>query len=553
MGSKIIPGIYAEVLRDTSGAPVQDNALDIVGIMGTFARGPLQTPVGVSDPAQAALIFGSLDSSENASFMTGMWALQQVMAQGAKRVIVVRVGPALTASLDITDEITATSANGEAPGVAVVIETNENPIALGFIIGQSVVYGGGTGNQETAVITNLAVDSITATLVNNHNAGETLVQEAVVATISAPTPGTFGNLYTVKIEAGTDADTVKITLNGDSKQEVWDNLTNTPGTPRYLVDYLNTNSTLVSVTAGVSSNLPVFIPAIALFGGDNGNITSDADYIGAAGSPPTGLFVFDGQDINIVNCAGQSSAAVHTAMDVHAQEKGDRINVVGGTLDESVAATVARAAVLASDRTVLVFPGIKIFDPNVNDTVTMTSAYTASCVAGVIATLDPFKSPSNKQIIGLLGMEKDVNETDVATLIQGGVNAVTIKGRRGFRIRSGITTSIVAPFNQINIRRLFDQIVRGVTEGNEDLVSDPNNEDTWHALEQGITDFLDRLKSQGAIQQFFVKVFSTLADQKAGFLYADVGIFPTYAADFIVIRIKPNDTGSFNTSIVNQQ
>ncbi len=150
-------------------------------------------------------------------------------------------------------------------------------------------------------------------------------------------------------------------------------------------------------------------------------------------------------------------------------------------------------------------------------------------------------------------MEKDVNDADLSDLIQGGVVVVTVKGRLGFRLRDGLTTTISFPFNQINIRRLFDQIVRGVTEGNQDLVSEPNNDDTRHALEQGITDFFDNLKSQGAIQKFYVNVYSSEADQKAGFLYADIGIFPTYAADFIVIRIKPNDTGSFDASVVANQ
>jgi len=239
-------------------------------------------------------------------------------------------------------------------------------------------------------------------------------------------------------------------------------------------------------------------------------------------------------------------------MVVQANAKGDRIAVVGGALGDSVSTTLTRAAALSADRAVLCYPGMQVYDPAQNLTVKVPSAYTAAAVAGRIATLDPYISPSNQLLTGILGFEVPVNDADLATLIQGGVVVATNKGRLGFRLLDGVTTGTDFPFTQINIRRLFDQIVRGVTEGNQDLISAPNNADTQHALQQGISAFMDSLAAQGAIQQYYVKVYSSQADQEAGFLYADIGIFPTYAADFIVIRIKPNDAGSFDSSVVNQ-
>jgi phage tail sheath protein FI len=555
MGSKIIPGVYAEVLLNGTGAPVQDDSLDVLGIIGTFSRGPVNTPTAVADLAQAALLFGDIDNSQSTNFLTGMWAVKLAMDQGASRVVICRIGQdgvIETASLDIKDLVTgATSGAVTGSGSPQAVTVASNPITAGFLVGQTIAVGGAA--PEDVVITALSATTITGVFTLSHLSGVSLTQEAVVATVSAPSPGTFGNLYTVQVAAGTLSNTVKLTLTGDGRTEVWDNLTMTPGTPRYLPDFLNANSTLVVIAVGVSPNLPAVLAPTVLSGGDNGNVTADSDYIGVATPAPTGLFALDTQNVNVIVCAGQSSASIHTAMDVHCQAKGDRIAVVGGVIAESKAATLARAAALASDRVVLAFPGIQEFDALANATVKLPSAFTAACIAGRLCTLDPYKSPSNKQIRGILGMEKDTNDADLADLIQGGVMVVTQKGRLGFRIRDGLTTTISFPFNQVNIRRLFDQIVRGVTEGNQDLVSDPNNEDLWHALEQGINDFLDKLKSQGAIRLFYCKVYSSLTDQKAGFLYADVGIFPTYAADFIVIRIKPNDTGSFDTSVVANQ
>jgi len=551
MPSFIIPGIYPEVLQNTSGTPVPDDALSIIGIVGTFARGPLQTPTAVSDPSQAALIFGDADNLSNPNFLTGMWAVYEAMNQGAKQVVIVRVGNAQLATLNLLDFVTDTTAAAVTANVApqAVLMTG-NPLTEGFTVGQTVHIGG--VGPEDVVLTAVTATTISAIFTANHLGGVSVTQQALVASVAAPTPGTFGNSYTVQVAAGSQPNTVKLLVTGDGKSETWDNLTMTPGTSRYLPTYVNANSTLLVVTAGASPNLPAILAQTVLSGGTNGQVTTDADYIGVAAPTATGFYALENQDVNLLVAAGQSSAAVHTAMVVQANAKGDRIAVVGGALGDSVSTTLTRAAALSADRAVLCYPGMQVYDPAQNLTVKVPSAYTAAAVAGRIATLDPYISPSNQLLTGILGFEVPVNDADLATLIQGGVVVATNKGRLGFRLRDGVTTGTDFPFTQINIRRLFDQIVRGVTEGNQDLISAPNNADTQHALQQGISAFMDSLAAQGAIQQYYVKVYSSQADQEAGFLYADIGIFPTYAADFIVIRIKPNDAGSFDSSVVNQ-
>ena len=83
MAGKIIPSITAEVLAASSGIPVADTSLEVISILGTFSRGPLNTPINVSDVAQAALQFGNLDDTSKANFLTGMWAVKLAMDQGA--------------------------------------------------------------------------------------------------------------------------------------------------------------------------------------------------------------------------------------------------------------------------------------------------------------------------------------------------------------------------------------------------------------------------------------------------------------------------------------
>jgi len=236
MPSFIIPGIYPEVLQNTSGTPVPDDALSIIGIVGTFARGPLQTPTAVSDPSQAALIFGDADNLSNPNFLTGMWAVYEAMNQGAKQVVIVRVGNAQLATLNLLDFVTDTTAAAVTANVApqAVLMTG-NPLTEGFTVGQTVHIGG--VGPEDVVLTAVTATTISAIFTANHLGGVSVTQQALVASVAAPTPGTFGNSYTVQVAAGSQPNTVKLLVTGDGKSETWDNLTMTPGTSRYLPTY----------------------------------------------------------------------------------------------------------------------------------------------------------------------------------------------------------------------------------------------------------------------------------------------------------------------------
>lgn len=554
IGAGIIPSVTATVLSVPGSQPVQDNTLSIIGIIGTFSRGPLQTPTLVSDPQTAVNLFGPVDDLSNSVPLTGQWAVQQAMAQGAQQIMILRVGDALFSTLTLLDyeQVTVTGGAITGSGTAQFVTVSADPITAGFLVGQTIAVGG--ASPENVVITALSATQIKGIFTLDHLNGVTLTQQADVVTLTPITAGSFGNNYTVAVAAGTVDNTVTLTITGDGKTEVWPNLSMTPGTANYLPAFINLNSTLVAAVADVSPNLPAVLSATPMTGGTNGNVTEDSDYIGTA-SPPTGLYALDNQIVDILVCAGQSDAPIHAAMDTHAQDLQNRISIVGGALGDSVAATVTRAAALASDRSVLCYPGIQVYDPNQNLTVTLPSAYTAAAVAGIIATLDPYRSPSNKQFVGILGFEVPLALSDLVTLIQGNVLACSQVNRLGFRTRDGYTTTPLTPFNQISIRRLFDQIVRGVTETNIDLVSAPNDEGLWHELLVGIDDYMDQLltpdaSGDQAIQNYYSTVVSSPSDQQAGYVYAEIGVAPTYPADFIVIQIAPNATGALTATVV---
>jgi phage tail sheath protein FI len=62
----------------------------------------------------------------------------------------------------------------------------------------------------------------------------------------------------------------------------------------------------------------------------------------------------------------------------------------------------------------------------------------------------------------------------------------------------------------------------------------------WGKLSRTITEFLNRVEGDGGIQDFYVRIDAALnppASQALGRLYLEVGIQPTYPAEFIILRI----------------
>jgi phage tail sheath protein FI len=170
----------------------------------------------------------------------------------------------------------------------------------------------------------------------------------------------------------------------------------------------------------------------------------------------------------------------------------------------------------------------------------------AAAYAGRLSSLDPFRSPSHKNINGILGLELLFSETEVTTLTLGRVSPVTKFQSMGFLIRNGLTTSADPTFSQISNRRLTDQIIRGLTEIFTPLVSEPNNADLAQQLATGADAFLGRLSEPGsqggaALENYSIQVHASALDKLARQVFVDVAFLQNGPADYIRLRLKPSD------------
>ena len=77
-------------------------------------------------------------------------------------------------------------------------------------------------------------------------------------------------------------------------------------------------------------------------------------------------------------------------------------------------------------------------------------------------------------------------------------------------------------------------------------VFEPNNLQLWFKLKQAITDFLTRAWRDGALfgataaDAFYVRIDETLnpfSEQQLGRLHIEIGVRPSYPAEFIIVRI----------------
>jgi hypothetical protein len=152
-----------------------------------------------------------------------------------------------------------------------------------------------------------------------------------------------------------------------------------------------------------------------------------------------------------------------------------------------------------------------------------------------------YKAPANVPIQGALGLQSQLANADQGPLNLLGINILRVFPEQSQPLVWGArTTSTDSDWQYINVRRLFIYLEQSIEQGIRWAVFEPNNPMLWGKLKRTITEFLNRVESDGGIQDFYVRIDATLnppASQALGQLYMEVGIQPTYPAEFIILRI----------------
>ncbi len=219
----------------------------------------------------------------------------------------------------------------------------------------------------------------------------------------------------------------------------------------------------------------------------------------------------------------------------------DLIAVIGS--DEAKADEII-PQVAANDRLIFAAPAIRALQPvreenntRVFEMVDLPGGYTAAAVAGLISTLTPEASPTNKVLSGVSDLAQRFSYGDEKKLINAGV--FVLEKRQGVRVVRGITTEMATngPFKQVTTRRITDFAKAGIRQAANPFIGRLNNQRVRSALKGAIAGLLDTMVSDEQLIAYTLDVTATRQDEIAGRAIVNVVLQPTFSIDFIAVTL----------------
>ena len=168
------------------------------------------------------------------------------------------------------------------------------------------------------------------------------------------------------------------------------------------------------------------------------------------------------EDVDVVVCDSTELSvqqALKTAVQECSAARRERIAVVGGGAEETVAQLVQRASGLGSERMVLTAPGAGDGSGG---------ALCAAAVAGAIAgSSDPALPLGGAQLYGLEGLEANYDDGDIDLLVQGGVTPLeTLAGScyvvRGVTTRTKTGGAVDPTWRELTTILVVDEVIPGI-------------------------------------------------------------------------------------------
>jgi uncharacterized protein len=108
------------------------------------------------------------------------------------------------------------------------------------------------------------------------------------------------------------------------------------------------------------------------------------------------------------------------------------------------------------------------------------------------------------------------------------------------------TTTSQKYWQYVNIRRLMIFLEKSIEQSIQWAVFQPNDLGLWQRLRRVITDFLTKVWRDGALfgatakEAFYVRIDEVInpeSERALGRLHIEIGVAPSYPAEFIVVRI----------------
>jgi phage tail sheath protein FI len=223
--------------------------------------------------------------------------------------------------------------------------------------------------------------------------------------------------------------------------------------------------------------------------------------------------------------------------------RGDRFAILDAPHDSVAAAQTARAR-LSSRFGAMYHPWITRADGRaVPPSGHVAGVYAASDASGGVAA-----APANKVLQGALDLSPAPGRDDAALLYADGVNPLRALPGRGLRVWGARTLAGASEpeWTSVGVSRLFITVTRWLTQIGAAFVFIPNDLALWVRVRRELSGRLWQLWRQGGLAgatpdaAFYVKCDAETNPPEvrdAGLMVTEIGLAPTAAAEFIVVRL----------------
>lgn len=400
-------------------------------------------------------------------------------------------------------------------------------------------------------------------------------------TVSAKSPGAWGNKYAIvtKIRADSEASDRRFRLSvvdvSENEKgvvvESFENVSIKPESPRYIVNVLRDESTLVSAALVGTPTAP---PADTVIGDDgkipdgaklkngvNGKalVPNDAAFEKALNptSGTGGIYLLDRVDLfNLLCVPGETKAAVLGALQGFCKQRRAFL-IADCAQDANLTSVQTLTGMTGADSTnaALYFPWVSAPDPLQENRP--RDFPPCGFVAGLYARTDSsrgvWKAPAgvDASLTGALGVKTALTNDENGVLNPKAVNCI-----RSFPVYGTVVWGARtlqgndergSEWKYIPVRRMALFMEETLYRALKWVVFEPNDEPLWAQIRLNVGAFLRDLFRQGAFQgktpqeAYFVKCdgeTTTQNDINRGIVNILVGFAPLKPAEFVVVKIQ---------------
>lgn len=335
----------------------------------------------------------------------------------------------------------------------------------------------------------------------------------------------------------------------------YEKLSMNPGHPRYFVGVINgddAGKVLAEAVEPNSTPLPNNRPdgTFTLGGGANHDPSviksrsSDYEYA---------LKLLEAvPDINLVAVPDRTDQAVQVAVKDHCLNRLDRFAILDASRGTPLGSINTQRGWLENDKgfSALYYPWIEVSSQKTGRRMTVPpSGHVAGIYARTDNTRGVHKAPAGTEstIYGALGVDQNFSDAEQGLINMKGINVIRVFQHGGVPVVWGArTTTANTNWQYVNIRRLFIYLEQSIQRGIRGAVFEPNNTALWQKLKRTISAFLTQQWRDGALfgdkveDAFYVRIDETLnpdSERALGRLYIEIGVRPSYPAEFIIVRI----------------